>query len=132
MKATKTSFYFYSKHVYLQVAQFAVMKELKDKIEGVIEGDLLIEHFATITGAITGNLTVREPARLVIRGTVAKDVFVGYGSIVQVFGNIGGNVYLEGGMLELWGTINGSIIRKAGPAMIYSEATINGKITGSA
>ncbi len=107
------------------------MKELRDDITGVIDGDVLIEHFATLEGVITGNVTTREPARFEIKGTVSKDVFVGYGSIVHVYGIIGGNVYLEGGVLEVWGTINGSIFRKAGPVMIYPEAKIKGKIEGA-
>ena len=107
------------------------MKDLQDTIEGTIEDDVLIEHNALLEGVITGNVTTREAARFEVSGKVSKDIFVGNGCIVQIYGVADGNIYVEGGQLEVWGTVNGSIYRKAGEITIYGEATIKGRITGS-
>jgi hypothetical protein len=37
---------------------------------------------------------------------------------------------LKAGNLEVWGTIVGSIIRKAGSVFVYDVATIKGKVAG--
>jgi cytoskeletal protein CcmA (bactofilin family) len=107
------------------------MKELQDTIEGTIEDDVLIERNALLEGMIAGNVTTRGGARFEVSGRITKDISVGKGCIVQIYGVADGNIYVEGGQLEVWGTVNGSIYRKAGEITIYGEATINGKITGS-
>ena len=107
------------------------MKELQETIEGIVEDDVLIERYALLEGEITGNVTTRQTARFEVSGRVDKDITVGNGCIVQIYGTAGGNIYVEGGHLEVWGTVVGSIYRKAGEITIYGEATIKGTIAGS-
>jgi len=67
---------------------------------------------------------------LEVSGSISKDITVGSGCIVQIYDVAGGNIYVEGGQLEVWGTVIGSIYRKAGEITIYGESTIQGKIAG--
>ncbi|MCI0557705.1 MAG: polymer-forming cytoskeletal protein [Nitrososphaera sp.] len=92
---------------------------------------MTIDSLTYLDGAITGTLRVIEPANLEIRkqGSVSKDLIVEFGTIVQIYGSVGGNIYLKGGQLEIWGKVKGSIYRETGSLFLYREAKLEGKVT---
>lgn len=83
-------------------------QRLSGNVDGVIEGDVSVAPGTSLclNGMITGNLTVEPDATCELRGTVV------------------GSVINAGGELQVYGLIQGSLVRQGGRTVVDSRASI--------
>jgi cytoskeletal protein CcmA (bactofilin family) len=83
-------------------------QRLSGNVDGVIEGDVTVEPGTRLclNGMITGNLTIEPDANCELRGTVV------------------GSVINAGGELQVYGRIQGSLVRQGGRTVVDSRANI--------
>ena len=80
------------------------------KIEhGKIDGDLIIEDSLELHGMVTGNIQVLRDSTLFLHGTCCKNLIIKAGGAAKVHGMVSGNVNNEGGKLDVFGTVIGSV-----------------------
>src|SRR5580698_6664252 len=90
----------------------------------VREGDLDIAGDHTVTGRVTGSLTVHPGSSLVLMGTAEGGVVVRGGGFARIAGTTHGLFVATGGHAVLTGTCVGSATNDGG------ELTIEGVVTG--
>jgi autotransporter passenger strand-loop-strand repeat protein len=83
-------------------------KRLTGNVDGVIDGDATVAQgtHLCLNGMITGNLTIEADASCELRGTVI------------------GSVINSGGELQVFGLIQGSLVRQGGRTVVDSRASI--------
>ena len=83
-------------------------QRLSGNVDGVIDGDATVAEgtHLCLNGMITGNLTVEAGATCDLRGTVI------------------GSVINTGGDLQVFGLIQGSLVRQGGHTNVDSRASI--------
>lgn len=79
------------------------MQEINETRNGNID----IRQDVTLNGEINGNVTVHEGNTFIVRGIIK------------------GNLINEGGQVEIYGTVYGSIRRHAGETMVDVSAHVN-------
>ena len=84
------------------------MQRLAGTVDGVVEGDATVAPGTRLclNGMITGNLTIEADAACELRGTVI-------GSVINI-----------GGELQVFGLIQGSLVRQGGRTTVDSRASI--------
>ncbi|WP_332631845.1 hypothetical protein [Halalkalibacter flavus] len=75
-----------------------------------LEEDLVVECDTLLTGTFNGNLTVLPGAKLCLDAKLNGDLYLRKNSIVSIQNTIVGNVYNEGGKIEMIGLIEGKLI----------------------
>jgi autotransporter passenger strand-loop-strand repeat protein len=85
-----------------------MVQRLTGNVDGVIDGDATVAEgtHLCLNGMITGNLTVEAGATCELRGTVI------------------GSVINNGGDLQVFGLIQGSLVRQGGRTTVDSRANI--------
>lgn len=82
----------------------------RERIEGHLRGDTVIETSVELAGVQHGRVTVSEGAHLTLTGTVREDVVN------------------DGGTVEVYGSIDGRLVYNAGTIYVNSDAVIAGDI----
>ena len=96
------------------------MKIVMDKIRG----DTIIDEDTQLNGMIVGKTTVSECTQLELNGMVVGNLVLKKASTVYLYGMVVGDVINEGGRLEVFGTVNGIVVRKNGETLIDTRAII--------
>jgi hypothetical protein len=83
-------------------------QRLAGTVDGVVDGDAVVSAGTSLclNGMITGNLTIEPDASCELRGTVI------------------GSVINAGGDLQVFGLIQGSLVRQSGRTTVDSRASI--------
>jgi cytoskeletal protein CcmA (bactofilin family) len=97
------------------------MKTIKHKIEG----DVRIEENTTLSGMVTGNVSVGSGVSLLLSGMVVGRLTLEPSSSVELRGMVNGEVENRGGHLEVWGMVNGEILRQGGTTIVHPKAVVN-------
>ena len=80
---------------------------------GKIEGDYRVTGPFQLNGMATGNVTVEGGGVFHLNGTVVGTLTVEAGGAAIVRGTVGGNVVNDGGSVEIFGVVRGSVIGTA-------------------
>ena len=96
------------------------MKVIRNKIEG----NTTINEDTQLHGTIVGSTTVSRNSVLQLHGMVMGDLILEENSTVYLHGMVNGNVINNGGYLEVFGTVNGKVIRESGETIIDFNAAI--------
>lgn len=92
---------------------------------GKIENDVYLNYDLTLHGMITGDVIVGKGSNFVLHGTCCKNLVLEQGSSVRLNGMVCGNVNNNGGFLEVYGLVNGSIqTSEHGKTFIDPKATV--------
>ena len=92
-----------------------------------IEGDVQLAQELTLSGMVTGNITVVDGGLLNLNGTCCKDLPLLEGAKVYLRGTVGGSVFNRGGYLEIYGTVAGSLhTTQEGSTFIDPDAVVTG------
>ena len=100
-------------------------------LNGKYDGDMTIQGEVRLNGMITGSATVSEGALLELTGTVVGNLNIEPGSTVYLHGMVNRDVFNRGGMLTVFGVIQGRLVREAGETEIHSESIIRGGVRSS-
>jgi cytoskeletal protein CcmA (bactofilin family) len=92
-----------------------------------IDGDIVINYPFQFHGMIKGNATVVSGGNFVLHGTCCRNLLVKPGSIVHVHGTIIGNVFNDGGQLEIYGTVGGSLYSSSSQTFVAEGSMIGGQ-----
>lgn len=85
----------------------------EEKNQGTIE-PLEITKEANFAGVVDRDIVVRDGGTLYLFGTLSRDLAVQPGGKAIVFGTVMGDAWNWGGDLEIYGTVQGRLIRQAG------------------
>ena len=85
-----------------------------DEVNGRVEGDMAIARNVLFKGRVTGHITVYRGAVLEFKGRCEKNVVLQEGAIVYLHGFVERNVINNGGVLEVYGRIDGYLATKLG------------------
>ena len=73
--------------------------------------DLSISEDTTLQGLVMGTVRVAAGVLLILRGSVAKDLILGEGTRLELYGQGGGDIVNRGGLIvHNSGTVGGSIV----------------------
>jgi cytoskeletal protein CcmA (bactofilin family) len=100
------------------------LREKKMIIYDKIEKDIDIEEDTTIHGMIVGNVQVLDGVTLHLHGMVIGQVLLKEKSNVYLHGTVNGDVINQGGMLEIFGVVNGKVVKESGKTIIDSNAIV--------
>lgn len=89
-----------------------------------IEGNLNVNNELDFSGMVTESITVEDGGILILRGTCGKNLTMQEGSRVSLHGMVGGNVYNNGGYLEVYGFVVGYIQTQEGQTIVYPNARV--------
>jgi len=95
-------------------------------IDGKIEGGTILTEDTQLNGMIVGVTTVSRNCILHMHGMIVGDLIVEESATVYLNGMVNGNVTNCGGILEVYGTVNGNILRQKGKTFIHPNAAIRG------
>ena len=79
----------------------------------------------TVLGQLTSSARVARGVRLIVHGQVAGDVEIDDGGMLELRGQVTGNV-VNFGRLELFGQIGGSLLDRSGDSWVAPGAEIIG------
>lgn len=92
------------------------------------KGDVRVEGRRTVHGMITGSVFVDIGGTLVLHGMVCKNVVISNGAEAIIHGMVVGDVENLGGVVEVFGMINGSVIERGGRTRVAPNAIVHGGI----
>lgn len=93
---------------------------------GRIEGNRTIENELRLLGTMTGSATVAHGAVFELHGTVFGNVVVEEGGTARLYGTVSGDVTNKGGHLDVFGTIEGHLIKSSGTTHLDGNAAVGG------
>lgn len=93
-------------------------------IRDIIEGATNIKEDTQLHGMIVGSTTVSNNALFQLHGKIIGDLILIKDCSVYIHGMVNGDVINKGGCLEIFGTVNGKVIRENGETKIDSKAVI--------
>jgi len=96
------------------------MKVIRDKVEGSI----VLSEDTQLHGMIVGSVMVPKDTVLQLHGMIIGSLTLREESTVYLHGMVMGDVINEGGHLEVFGMVNGKVIRKSGKTMVDSKAIV--------
>ncbi len=92
---------------------------------GKIERNVYLDYDLTLHGMITGDVIVGKESVFILHGTCSQNLVVEQDSHVYLHGTVLGNVNNNGGILEVYGTVNGYVATsKNGKTFIDAKAVI--------
>jgi hypothetical protein len=94
---------------------------------GKIEGNLDLTSGLELHGIVTGNIRVLPGVTLFLHGTCGENLIVESNATAYVHGTVGGNVENRGGLVEIYGTVNGQVLKISGSTVIDKNAVILNK-----
>jgi hypothetical protein len=98
------------------------MKTIRSKIEG----NTILNEDTELHGMIVGTTTVCEGTVLALHGMVVGDLVLRPDSTVHLHGMVCGDVRNEGGRLDVFGMVQGRVIRADGLTIIHPKAVVLG------
>ena len=96
------------------------MKVITDKIIS----DTIISEDTQLHGMIIGRITVVEGVIFHLHGMVIGDLMLREKATVYLHGMVNGNVINKGGYLEVFGCINGRLVRESGETIVDTQAIV--------
>ena len=78
----------------------------------------------TVDGVIEGDVTVADGTRLCLNGMVTGNLTIEPGATCELRGTVVGSVINTGGNLQVFGLIQGSLVRQSGHTVVDSRANI--------
>jgi len=96
------------------------MKVIRDKVEG----ETVLTEGTELLGMIVGKTTVSEDTLLKLHGMIVGDLILEKGSTVYLHGTVNGDVINRGGVLQVFGIVNGRIVRQSGETVVDSKALV--------
>lgn len=96
------------------------MNVIRDKIEG----NTILNEDTQLHGMIVGLTTVSENTVLQLHGTIIGNLILKEDSTAYLHGMVNGDVINKGGHLEVFGTVNGKVIRENGETIVDSKAIV--------
>jgi hypothetical protein len=87
-----------------------------------IEGDTWLEQDVELHGIILGSVIVRAGKLFRVCGAVSGSVKLEARARVFLYGYVGGDIVNSVGCLEVYGVVNGRVIRQAGTTRIDRQA----------
>ncbi|KIL46946.1 hypothetical protein KP77_25150 [Jeotgalibacillus alimentarius] len=94
------------------------------EIEGKIEDNIEIEEDTVLRGMIVGDVQVIGSAEFILSGMVVGDITLYENTNVYIRGTVSGDVINKGGSLEVYGVIDGKLIKEQGTNLIDKDAII--------
>jgi CheY-like chemotaxis protein len=103
------------------------MLDERDKIEG----DLVVVRDTRLYGLVTGSITVKPAAKLILHGMIGGSLFLESESAAEVYGTVFGDVVNHGGKLRVWstGTIRG-VVDRGSSTRIEAGAKVRALVPG--
>lgn len=89
-----------------------------------ITGETTIDQDTQLTGMIVGKTIVSGSVSMIINGMINGDLILESGSYAYVHGIVNGDIVNNGGNLEIFGTVNGKVIRKDGQTTVDTNAIV--------
>ena len=74
---------------------------------GIVDGDLLIDRDATVSGIVSGDVTVAAGCRVKVSGIVEGDLIANEGSEVHLSGMLSGRIIERDGRVRVTGMVSG-------------------------
>lgn len=96
------------------------MTTIHDKINSNLE----VKEDTTLHGMIVGNVNVQEESKFFLHGMVIGNISVDEGCQIVIHGTVNGNISTNG-KCEIFGTVNGKVIKVSGELVIDPNAKIN-------
>jgi len=93
-------------------------------IHETIEGDATLREDTAFHGTINGSMTVAERVQAFFHGIVNGQLILNNNSTVYLHGTVNGDVINRGGHLEIFGVVNGRVMREAGESTIHPKAIV--------
>jgi cytoskeletal protein CcmA (bactofilin family) len=95
---------------------------------GKVEGDLTLGDDLILRGMVTGDVSVPRGRRLELFGMICGDVKLEPGASAAVRGMVLGSV-INGGDLDVWGTIEGTVEDAGGRSTLHPGAVVHGALS---
>ena len=94
---------------------------------GKIEGPLEVRDDFQLDGMVTGDVVVADGGHFILRGMCCQNLIVLQGGTVELFGTVSGSVINRGGFLEVHGTIGGRLETvEGGDTYVDENAQVGG------
>jgi hypothetical protein len=97
------------------------MRIIRDKVTS----ELTLSDELTLHGMATENVAVADGGYLILHGMCCRDLFICSGGAAIVHGMVQGRVHVDGGELEIYGTIGG-LVDPQGLAKVHLGAVVAG------
>ena len=95
-----------------------------------IDGDTVIVQDTRFDSTVIGSVTVSECILLQLDGNIDGNLILSNDSTVYIYGTVNGDVNNIGGFLEVFGTVNGSVLCESGVCLIDSRGAVTGGLSG--
>jgi len=95
---------------------------------GKADHDLVVDYELRLRGQINGIVTVGKNGFLVLNGQINGNLIINDDGRCDLHGMVNGNVENNGGVLSVFGIINGSLYKKSGTTHVESKARIRDSI----
>ncbi len=90
---------------------------------------LTITEDTELLATAKSTITILPPAKFILSGLLEKNLYIETGATAIIYGEVWGNVFNNGGNLEVFGVIKGELHRgKGSKNMIDFDSQIYGKI----
>ena len=96
-----------------------------DRADGAYAGTLVVDRDLLLEGQVTGDCIVADTVHLIQRGDVGGDLHI-HGGLVDLHGSVAGDVVLHKGDLAIWGRVGGRVIEHDGFLSIRNGAVVAG------
>ena len=94
---------------------------------GKIVGNLDVENELEMHGMITGDAIVRAGGILHLHGMVCGNLIVEEGGVAYLHGSVTDNALNRGGILKIYGMVNGYLDQSLGTTLLDPKAMVDGK-----
>jgi cytoskeletal protein CcmA (bactofilin family) len=95
-----------------------------------IYGDLVVSEVVTISGTVTGSITVQNGGCLTLYGKCSGNLIVETGTVASMLGIVVGDVVNHGGQVSVSGLVSSSLICREGRTEVDLNTRVLGNISG--
>ena len=90
-----------------------------------IQQDLKIEQNTVLTETVYGTITVTSNGVLELYGNLIGDLYLDPGAESTLYSMVKGNIYNQGGNLRVEGVVKGGIYRQDGNTVLSPQAKVD-------
>jgi len=92
--------------------------------DGKLDGNVAVRDAFQLNGMVTGSISVAPAGRLWLNGMCCGNLVVEAGAEVELRGACHGDILNKGGLLSVYGTVQGGILTSAGGQTRIDESAV--------
>jgi hypothetical protein len=96
------------------------------EVKNIVKRDIIADEDVVISGILEGDVYVNKNVNVQINGIVNGNLKITSVSSIKISGTLNGDIINDGGIIEVFGVMNGKIDSENGQCFIHPDAMISG------